>query len=450
MQKHAVITYHKEFFSVLVKFGVPAVVEMLLTNLGVLVLGMFVGKCDVNDMFASYSLAYNVFNALQAIFNGLFIGITVVLVRHSYREHDRHNNVALSYILCISAFSGIICAIFAIFSRGVIGLFYSSAEAHVFDGAVDMFPAFCLMLFLHLVILAFNACYRGVGNFKVPTVAMILMSGLNVIFGAYFVMYLKMGVKGICLTVILSRVIPLLYHIVVYIIGKQGLKPAGLHHRDFKETGDSLIIGSMAFLEQTGIQIAYLILQSILVTVGTATLAGYQAANSVVNFIYMISGGLNVALVTACGNYYAERKLRKTKACAWYFVLATYITAGSAGVICMLFPKQVMSLFLNAGDSYDMAVKILPYLAATLFITSFFQVIPGLFKAIGDTRITFIIAVFCAICIRLPFAYLYIIKLNLGYIGIVLALTTDYIVRSGWYLYKTYKLFRNTKKLQHS
>lgn len=442
MPRHAIKMYHKEFFLELVKYGVPAIVEMMMTSFGSLVLGMFIGRNDVGDIYASYTLTNNVYAALYTIFNGLFIGITVVLVRHSYREHDRHNSVATTYITVITVFSLVMCALFALGSSDVIGLFYRNAEPHVFDGAVKMFIPFCLVLFLHLVVLVINACFRGVGNFKVPTVAMILMSVLSAGLGAVLIMYLKLGMTGIVITMLVSRIIPLLYEIVVILIGKSGIAIDKITKSALKETKDSVLIGSMALLEQLGIQVAYLILQSILVGVGTTTLTGYQSANSILSFIYVISGGLTVALVTSCGKYYAERKLRKTKGCAWYFTLVTYVTAGAAGLVCAIFPGQMMSLFLKPGEAHDIATKILPLLSATLLLTSLFQVMPGLFKAIGNTRITFIIAVTGAICIRIPCAYLFITVLKMGYVGIVLALSIDYFYRFMFYLVKTYRLFR--------
>lgn len=447
MSYRAMVVYRKEYFSKLVKFGFPAILEMLVTNLGVLLMGMFVGRNDVNDIYASYSLAYNVFSSIYYMFNGLFVGITVVLVRHTSREHDNHNGVASAFMSVITVMSVAISVLIAVFAREVVGLFYSSAEAHVFDGAVVLHRYFCIVLCIQIISLAFNACWRGVGNFKTPTVAMVLMSLLTVVFGAVFIAYLKLGVLGIALSLVLSRIIPLLYQLIVFLRGKSGIGLSVFKKPEFKETRDSFIIGSMAFLEQFSIQIAYLILQSIIVRVGTSALTGYQSANSIINFIYMISGGLTVALVTACGEYYAQRKLRKTKGCAWFFTLFTYVTAGSAGLVCALIPGKMMSLFLKPGEAHEIGTKILPMLAATLLITTLFQVMPGLFKAIGNTRITFIIAVTGSLCVRIPFAYLFIIVLEWGYLGIVASLSIDYLYRFLFYLIKTYRLFRNTKHI---
>ena len=152
---------------------------------------------------------------------------------------------------------------------------------------------------------------------------------------------------------------------------------------------------------------------------------------------------MNVALITVAGKYFTQMKLRKTKSCAWYFTFATYAAAGTVGILCAIFPQQVISLFLKSGEAKDIGSKILTLLCLNLILTTFIQVISGLFKAIGKTGTVFFIGVTGSVCVRLPLAWLFIIKLQLGYYGIILALTIDFLYRFVFYAFKTYFLFRH-------
>ena len=434
--------YHREFFEKVIKFGLPAVFETLMTNIGGLLLSMIVGRNDINDSYAAFSLANNVFGAMSTMVVAVYVGITVVLIRHSIREGEDHGSVATTCILFSTACAAVISVLLYFFSSQVISLFYKNTEPHIFEATVKMFKMFTPALFFQLTTRAMTAAYRGLGNFRIPVSSMIFESVLTALFSLIFVQWMQLGMSGIVMTIVSSRIITFILLTVIWLSGKSVMKFRLPKKGSFRETIESVKIGLPTVLDSGGVQISYLILQTILVYVGTNALKGYQAANSVINFIYVFSSGMNVALVTVAGGYFSQMKLRKAKACAWYFTGITYLVAGSLAALCIIFSGPVISLFLKLPEAHDVGVKILIGLCLNVLLTQFIQVMPAFFKAIGDTTTVFVIGFTGSVVVRLPFAWLFIMKLHMGWLGIILALTIDFLYRFIFYLFKTYFAFR--------
>ena len=95
---------------------------------------------------------------------------------------------------------------------------------------------------------------------------------------------------------------------------------------------------------------------------------------------------------------------------------------GTMGLIFILFPYQILSLFTNNDEIIYLGVKILPWVGAIQSIDAFAITLWFALSGAGDTKFTAYVAIILSWGVFVPLSYLLGIKLNIGFFGPWIAL----------------------------
>lgn len=277
------------------------------------------------------------------------------------------------------------------------------------------------------------ALFRAMGNSKITMKISIMMNLINLI-GNYFLIYVfKMGIAGAAIPTVFSRVVAA---VVIFILIRNDGLQIHLSKRICKKFDRVLIrkilyIGVPNGMENGMFQLGKIIVLNLIATFGTTAIAANAVANAV--GLFQIIPGMAISQATlsvtsqciGAGDYdqtkyYTKKLVKISTICILLTVIVTFIG---------------MPLILNAYNLSDYTAKIsmdiILYhgsLAIIIWTASF--VLPNTLRAANDVKFCMIVAIFSMWIFRIGFSYVLGRYMNIGVLGVWVAMSIDWIFRS--------------------
>tara|TARA_R110000868_G_scaffold36453_19_gene129457 strand:+ start:2560 stop:3933 length:1374 start_codon:yes stop_codon:yes gene_type:complete len=177
---------------------------------------------------------------------------------------------------------------------------------------------------------------------------------------------------------------------------------------------------SMTLLAEVGLFTAASIMMG---WIGTLELAAHGIVLQLATLTFMVPLGLSNVATTRVGLAYGRKNSEDLRRAAYTSLVLAVSFMASAALIFLIFPQQLIALFLDSADADTAAVVALavPY----LFLAALFQladgtqsVAVGSLRGMQDTRMPMVIAVFSYWIAGLGTGYLLAFPGGLGGIGI--------------------------------
>lgn len=161
--------------------------------------------------------------------------------------------------------------------------------------------------------------------------------------------------------------------------------------------------------------------------IGTVQLAAHGIALEAASLSFMVHLGLSNAATIRVGRMFGEKDARGLRDGAWMALLLSAFFAGVVIWIFLLWPEQILNLFLDRSDPQTaeivrFGVGLLAVAAVFQFVDAMQVMAMGLLRGLQDTKVPMIIAVFSYWLIGIPLSYLLAFKANMGGVGLWLGL----------------------------
>lgn len=420
---------------------VPLIIEQMLT--------MMVGLVDT--MMISYAGEAAVSGvSLVDMINGLFIfvfsalatGGAVIVSQYIGNKDKEKGCYSASQLITITAIVSILFMAIALLFNGVIlDLMLGGVEAEVMNSAKTYFYISALSYPLLAVYSGGTAIFRSMKKAKVTMYVSILMNVINVVGNYLGIFVFNAGVTGIAIASLVSRLVATIIMIylaldkknVVYVTFKQILS---VNIRLVKQI---LYIAVPNGIENGLFQLSKLILVSMIALFGTSHIVANGVANSIDYVGAIIGTGINLGIVTVVGqcigakdyeqvDYYIKKLLRI--AYVFTFVLDIAI------ILAMPLILQMFSLSVETARITFILVVIHNLFVITISPLS--GPLSSALRAAGDVKYTMYISIFATVICRVVFSYLFGIVLNLGIVGVWIAMGFDWGIRAVLFV-KRYK-----------
>ncbi len=272
------------------------------------------------------------------------------------------------------------------------------------------FPSFIMVTFL-------GSFIRTDGAPKFVMIVTLIGGVINIIGDIVLVFPLKMGMQGAALATVSGSVIQTVILVVYILLGKTTLhlvKP----HQWFSAVKKITVIGFGAGFTQVALTIvSFIVNNQIMKYSGSAALAVYGFLGTISALLMSVFSGIGQAAQPIVSvNFGAGQKNRYVSTGKTGLITAVAFGVLSFG-ICALFPKQIISLFMQSTPEVDLiapyiicvnALSFLP-LAVSTFVMAYLQ---SIIKANGATLITVLRGFI------LPIVLIYVFPLVFGGNGI--------------------------------
>lgn len=275
-------------FLALIQFAVPVLGALILQAaygaVDLLVVGQFGDASSISAVGTGSSFMQMV----TFIITSLAMGSTVVIGQHMGEKNPEKAGDAVGTTLVLFVLIGIILTvILEVFAENIMGMMQIPQESY---GKAVTYIRICSGGIL--VIIAYNVIsgvLRGVGNANLPLIFVGIACAANIIGDLLFVAVLKMDAAGAALATVLAQLISVVAS--VFVLRKQKL-PISFSRWQCRiysqELRKILNVGVPIAIQETTVQISFLLINTIINQMGLMQSAGYGVAQKLVSFIMLV------------------------------------------------------------------------------------------------------------------------------------------------------------------
>lgn len=415
------------------KLIVPLLIEQFLA--------IFVGLAD-SIMVASVgetavsavSLIDTVMILLINLFTALATGGAIVAGQALGRQHKEDGCEAVEQTLLFSFF----------FSLFITALMYAGKWfiLHVVFGRIEPEVMDNCNIYLMIVtapipfLAVYNtgaAMFRAMGDSKTPMLMSLVMNGMNLIGNAIFLYGLGWGVEGAALPTTASRVFAGVWMLFLIrnpqkILHARTILGIRLKWPVLKKI---LHIGIPYGMENSMFQLGKILVMSLVSSFGTVSIAANAVANSVAAFAILGGSSIGLALSAVVAQCVGANDYEQVRYYTRKLMKYSYASLIGMNILIILILPFIIRIYNLSPETGQLAKQIITYhsvFAMMIWPLSF--TLPNTLRAANDVAYCMWVAIASMWIFRICFSYVLAQYLGLGLLGVWMAMTTDWLVRS--------------------
>nr|WP_294492929.1 MATE family efflux transporter [uncultured Mediterraneibacter sp.] len=380
----------------------------------------------------------NMFNTVFIyLFSALAAGGAVVVSQYiGSRDRENGNLSAGQLVMTAAVFSGGVMIFSLIFNHQILRLLFGEVDSDVMEACTTYLQ---ISAYSYPAIAIYNAgaaVYRSMGKTGVTMNISLAANGINIVGNAIGVFALHAGVAGVAYPSLIARAFSAA---VILILCFRRQNRVFLRWRNIFCRNGEMIKRILGIAVPNGIenglfQLTKVALSSITALFGTAQIAANGVAQSFWSVAALMGTASGLAFVTVIGRcmgagdtqaaeYYMRKLLRIT------FLASIFWN----GIILLASPIVLRGYALSEEA---MRLTVLLIIIHNIFNALFYPLSGALangLRAAGDVRFTMYVSIFSTIGCRVVFSILFGIWLDLGVIGIALAMCLDWMIRAAFF-----------------
>lgn len=415
-------------FGSLVRFAVPVLGALILQAAYGAVDLLVVGKFGDASSISAVGTGSAFMQMVTFIITSLAMGSTVIIGQHIGEQKPKEAGNAVGTTVVLFIVIGIIMTVMLELSAGGIVSILQVPEESV--AKAIRYIRICSGGIL--VIIAYNvisSVLRGVGNANLPFLFVGIACVVNIIGDLVFVGAMNMDVAGAAFATVLAQFVSVV--ISVFVLKKQSM-PICFSLEQCRMYGGELRrilnVGIPIALQETMVQISFLVINSIINGMGLMPSAGYGVAQKLVSFIMLVpSSVMQSVSAFVAQNIGAGQKKR-----AWKGFGTAMVTGCAVGIFMFLlgfFGGGFMSgFFTNSPEVIEQSAAYLRGFSLDCILTNILFSSVGYFNGCGKSIPVMIQGITSAFCIRIPVS-IFMSKLpgaSLTPVGLATPITTGY------------------------
>lgn len=405
---------------------------------------MLVGLADtfvvsyVGEAAVSGVSLVNSFNTIFLfLFTALASGGAVVVSQYiGSRQADQASRSVSQLLMISTLFSVAIMILVLIFNESLIDGIFGKVEPDVKEACITYLR---ISAYSYPALAVYNtgsALYRSIGKTSVTMKISIASNMLNVAGNLIGVFVLHAGVAGVAYPSLIARA----FSAVVITVLCFRQKEIRYYWKDIFTWDGELLKKIMGIAVPNGIesgifQFVKVALTSVIAMFGTYQIAANGIAQSFWSVAALISTSMGPVFITVIGQCMGARDIPQAE---YYFKKLMKITLlisilwNGAIFVCTPF---LMNFYAVSAKTRQLVIwLVLIHNVANAIVFPFADCLGKGLRASGDVRFTMGISLFTTIGVRLVLSILFGIILNLGVIGIAIAMCLDWTVRAALFI----------------
>ncbi len=427
---------------------IPLMVEQVLNSLmGTMdtIMVSNVGPAAMSAVSLVDSINVLFIQAFAALAAGGCIICSQYIGKKNEKEANRSARQVLLVIFVISAGIALIC----LFLNGrILKLVFGKVEADVMEAAVTYFFYTALSFPFIALYNGGAAIYRAQGNSKRPMIISVISNFINIGGNAVFIWCFHMGVSGVALATLLSRVFCAV--VVLRYLHRPGQMICVNEY--FKIRPDKqlilkiLSIGIPSGVENSMFQFGKLAIQSTVSTMGTIAIAAQAMTNILENLNGVAATGIGIGLMTVVGQCIGAGEKEEA---VYYVRKFTFL-----GEICMILNcllvyalvRPVTVIGAMEPESAALCISMIGWITVFKPLFWVLSFIPAYgMRAAGDVKFSMLVSTATMWLCRVSLCIFLVKAFGFGPMAVWIGMFTDWGIRGVIFTYR----FHSRKWLQH-
>lgn len=412
--------------------ALPAMVENLLQFLMGMVdsyLVAFLGLVALSGV----SLANNIMAVYQAIFIALGAALSSYLAA-SVGKRDIHAlsqkaTEGLKLTVLLSLLLGILSLVW-----GQQLLLWLGAEASVARaGGLYLFLVGGSILTLGLMT-SLGAILRATGQVRLPMYVSLLSNLLNALFSAVAVFFLDAGIAGVAWGTILARLIGAI--ILWRSLRLPLAKPTwGLDRK-------LLRLALPAAGERLMMRAGDVVVVGLIVSLGTAVVAGNAIGETLTQFNYMPALGIATASIILVAREKSSDNWTKIRAVVKASFFLSLLSMTAVGLLIFMGQSPLLALYTSDAQALAAGRLVILYCLLGLPATAGTLIFTAIWQGLGNAKLPFYATTIGMWLVRIGLGYLFTRLWNWGLAGVWVATILDNVFRCSFLAASFYHLSR--------
>jgi putative MATE family efflux protein len=270
-----------------------------------------------------------------------------------------------------------------------------------------------------MLLFVINAIFRGAGDAAVAMRVLWFANGLNIVLDPICIFGLgpipAMGVQGAAVATTIGRSAGVCLQLYLLASSRSRIHVLPQHLIPEAVVMGRLVRVSLNGMMQTLIPTAsWAMLVRIIAVSGSAALAGYTIAIRIVIFTLLPAWGLSNAAATMVGQNLGAKRPERAEAAVWLTGRYNMAFLGGLGLLFVLFPAPLVSLFTNDPEVSRFAEACLRTISYGYLFYANGMVLVQAFNGAGDTATPTWINLGCYWAFQIPLAWTLAMPLALG------------------------------------
>ena len=375
-------------------------------------------------------LLVNTFSALAtggAAIAGQFLG---------RREREKAGHAGEQLLLFMLESSLLIMALFYLARGFVLGVVFGQVEPDVAAYANTYYLIVESSTPFLAVYSAGAALFRVMGNSKVSMWVSLVMNVINAAGNAILIFGLHMGVEGVAIPTLLSRIFAAAAMAVLLRRPGMALQVEKLSLRhDPYIVKNILRFGVTNGLESSMFQLGKILLLSTVAVLGTASVAANAIGNTLCTFQCVAGNALGLGIVTVVSQCVGAGDYGKARFYTKKLLKMAYVFMDLCIVLVYLSMPLVFRLYNVSPEAEGYARQIIwmhGFVGMLIWPLSF--TLPQALRAAGDARFTMVVSSVSMWTMRVGFGVLLGRFLGFGVVGIWMAMFADWLLRISFFI----------------
>ncbi|QNM05230.1 MATE family efflux transporter [Qiania dongpingensis] len=354
------------------------------------------------------------------------------------KNEERACRAANQLLLVTTVISAAIMVIALVGNRVILSVIFGKIDADVMaDASLYFYITSLSFPFLAM----YNSCaalYRAMGNSKVSMKTSLVMNGINIAGNAIGVYVLRVGVAGVAVPTLISRMVAAVIMLVI-IRNEKNQVHVDKHLRLGYEPDmirQILRIGIPSGMESSMFQLGKIMVQSLVSSLGTVAIAGFAVATNLASIEYLPGQAIGLGLVTVASQCVGAKEFGQVKEYTKKLVLLDYSILIGIIVVIDLLHKPIIGIYNLSPEAAAIAAGLIVFHGFAMLFWPPAFIVPNALRAASDVTFTMVIAVASMWLFRICLAYLMVKVFHTGVIGIWIAMSVDWIFRFVVFLWR--------------
>lgn len=379
--------------------------EQLFNASDVAIVGNF-ASTDRTVAIAAVGANSPVIGMILNLFIGISLGTNVIIANAIGRKDRDAVSKAVHTSVIAALLGGLITAI--------LGELFIGGMLTLLNVPADVFPYALLYIRIYLlgmpVIVLYNfeaAIFRSTGDTKVPLQVLALSGVFNVILNLIFVIVFRMTVNGVAIATVISNLVSASI-LFVKLMGTDkwvriDLKELRL---DVKSLKKILQIGLPAGIQSAVFNLANIVVQSAINSLGTVVIAASSAAFNIEILVYYIFNSFSQACTTFVGQNYGAGQIRRCRRTLVLCLFEDSAASVSAIALILLGGRFILALFNQDPQVIAIGYERLVIIFTAYIFSMLYEVMSGYLRGFGISLVPAVLTTIGVCGIRIGWVYL--------------------------------------------
>lgn len=400
---------HGSIWNKIPRFALPVaatgILEQLFNASDIAIVGNF-ARTNRTVAIAAVGANSPVIGVILNLFIGISLGTNVIIANAIGRKDKKTVEQAVHTSVLAAFLGGILVAL--------LGEIFIASLLRLLNVPADVFPDALLYIRIYLlglpVIFLYNfeaAIFRSTGDTKIPLQALAFSGILNVILNLLFVVCFKMTVNGVAIATVISNVVSSAILFLKLVKTDKWIHLSVKKLRiDFSCLFRILQIGFPAGIQSAVFNLANLVVQSAINSLGTIVIAASSAAFNIEILVYYIFNSFSQACTIFVGQNYGANQIKRCKRTLLLCILEDSIASLSAIVIILFSGKFLLSLFNKDPQVIEIGYERLLLIFIAYLFSMLYEVMSGYLRGFGISLVPAILTTIGVCGTRITWVYL--------------------------------------------